>query len=188
MKINKARVGKVDVLFVDEIPQSTYPPTKGGYWRHMVPEEFKGKHVLILGVAGGTIARLLLKKYPKLKITGVDNNSLVMSVASQHFRVDEIKMKIIIEDAFGYVKRTRKKFDLILVDIWDGFMFPFKVLSSEFVGDCKKILNENGQIYINTPNLDFLAMESLKGGLRDDIGRNIIYRLKLTKEGESNKI
>ena len=183
MKINKIRVGKTDILLVGGIPQSAYPPPKGGYWKHMIPENLRGKHVLMLGTAGGTIARLLLKTYPHLKITAVDNNSLVMQAASQ-LRVDEIKMKIVIQDGFEYIKKCRKKFDLIIVDMWNDYWFPFKVLTPDFINNCKKILNEEGWIYINTPNLDFLAKEAITGpnALRDDLGRNVIYRMRLTRE------
>ena len=178
MKISKARIGKTDVLMVDGVPQSTYPPTEGGYWQHMIPDDFSGHSVLMLGVGGGTIARQLLEKYPKVKIIGVDNNSLLIQVAERQFHISEIDMEIIIQDGFEFIKDTKIKFDLIIVDMWEGYKFPFKVLSNEFIKHCQAKLNEGGQVYINTPSLDYLAQESLKGlnALRDDIGRNIIYR------------
>ena len=90
-------------------------------------------------------------------------------------------MEIIINDGFEFIKKTRLKFDLIIVDMWNGYWFPFKVLSPEFIKDCTMRLNKDGQVYINTPSLDYLAQESLKGlnASRDDIGRNIIYRFNL---------
>ena len=182
MKIEKGRVKKTDVLFVDGVIQSIYPPRNWGYWKEMIPENFKGKHVLLLGVAGGTIARLLLQKYPHIKITGVDNSGLVMNAASRQFKLDEVDMKLVIEDGFEYVKNCKKKFDLIVVDMWNGYWFPIKSLSPEFISDCKRILTESGQIYVNSPNLDFLASETITGpnAFRDDLGRNVIYRMKLT--------
>ena len=182
-KIAQVGIVKIDnyqILMVQNVPQSAYPPPEWGYWKHMIPENFTGKEVLVLGVGAGTIPRLLLKSYPHLKIIGVDNNSLITTTASRQFKLDEIKMDIEIEDGFEYVRKTKKKFDLILVDMWNGYWFPFKVLSKEFIEDCKSKLNDNGEIYINTPNLDFLAQESLKGltALRNDIGRNIIYQWK----------
>ena len=178
MNIAKAHIGNSDILLVEGVPQSIYPPSEGGYWKHMVPENFSGQTVLMLGIGAGTIPRLLLKSYPHLKITGVDNNSLITTTASQQFHLDEIPMDIKIEDGFEYIKKTKKKFDLIIVDMWNGYWFPFKVLTSEFKEDCLKALNKGGIVHINTPNLDFLAGETFKdmGALRDDIGQNIIYR------------
>ena len=183
MKIQKAEIGGVKVLLYDGVPQSTYPSADWGYWKHMIPLELSGDEVLLLGVGAGTIARLLLEKYPKAKITGVDNNSLVTTIASEHFRMSEIGLKLVIDDGFEYIEKTKKMFDLIIVDMWNGFWFPFKVLTKEFVDNCMKHLNQEGQVYINAPNLDSLAQETLTGlnAYKDDIGRNVIYRWKLTK-------
>ena len=183
MKIQKAEIGGVKVLLYDGVPQSTFPPADWGYWKHMIPAGLEGKEgleVLLLGVGAGTIARLLLARYPEAKITGVDNNSLVMDAATREFEMDKIKMELVFEDGFEYIKKNDKKFDLIIVDMWNGFWFPFKVLTKEFVDNCMKRLNEGGQVYINAPNLDNLAQESLKGmnAYKDDIGRNVIYRWK----------
>ena len=180
MNIQKAKIENIDVLLVDNVPQSAFPPPDWGYWNHMIPDGFAGKDILILGIGGGTIARLLLAKYPKLNILGIDNNPTLIMAATNSFNLGEIRMEIKIRDAFEYIKETKKKFDLIIVDMWNGYWFPFKVLSKEFIEDCKSKLNEEGQIYINTPNLDFLAQESLKGptALKNDIGRNVIYRWK----------
>lgn len=177
MNIQKATIEDTNVLLIDGVPQSTYPPTEGGYWRHMIPQDFIGQDVLLLGIGAGTIARLLLKSYPHLKITGVDNNSLILDAATRYFKLDEIHMDIVIDDGFEYIKKTEKKFDLIIVDMWNGYWFPFKSLSKEFITDCRNILNQEGQLFINTPNLDFLAQETLSGpqASRNDIGRNIIY-------------
>ena len=178
MKLEKIKVDNIEILLADGVPQSSYPPSDGGYWKHMVPDDFKGTYALILGLGGGTIARILLKKYPKLEITGVDNNPTLIMAATNSFNLGEIRMEIKIRDGFEYIKECKSKFDLIIVDMWNGYWFPFRVLSQEFIKDCRTALNENGQVYINTPSLDYLAKEALTGlnALRDDIGRNIIYR------------
>lgn len=176
MKLQKANIDGTEVFLVDGVPQSTYPPSEGGYWRHMIPQDFSGKKVLLLGVGAGTIARLLLDKYPDVEIIGVDNSDLVITMANQYFKLDEIKMEIIIQDGFEYIEETKKKFDLILVDMWNGYWFPARSLMKEFIDKCKDRLNKGGQVYINAPNLDCLAQESLPPtALRNDIGRNIIY-------------
>lgn len=175
MKIAKIKLESKNILLVDGIPQSIYPPSEGGYWQHMVPLE-KIDSALVLGVAGGTICRLLLEKNSDIQITAVDNSKEVIDYAKKYFELDKIKMKLFIDDAFEFVKKTPERYDYIAVDTWNGQYFPFSVLMEPFMSHVKRLLNENGQLYINTPNLDYLAMEQLKNGLRDDIGRNIIYR------------
>ena len=100
----------------------------------------------------------------------------MVDFARKHFKLKDIKMKVILKDAFQFVMDTPERYDYIAVDIWNGQWFPFTVLMPPFIDHCKRLLNENGWLYINTPSLDYFAMENMKGGLRDDIGRNIIYR------------
>ena len=175
MKITKEILDGTKVLFADSVPQSIYPPTGGGYWKHMIPEH-KIDSALVLGMGGATIPRLLIEKNPDISITAVDNSKRIINYAKKHFNLDELKMKIIIRDAFDFVMHTPERYDYIAVDIWNGRWFPFNVLLPPFITRCKDLLNENGVLYINTPHLDYYAAENLKGGLRDDVGRNIIYR------------
>ena len=177
MKIEKQDIDGVKVLLVDSIPQSVYPPSSGGYWQHMIPEG-KIDSALILGVGAGTICRLLLEKNPQTRITAVDNSKKVIEYATKHFNLKEIKMKLFIADAFEFITRTPERYDYIAVDIWNGYWFPFIILMPPFIDHCKALLNEGGWLYINTPNLDYFALENLREGLRDDIGRNILYRWK----------
>ena len=184
MNIQKAKIENTEVLLVDSVPQSAFPPPDWGYWKQMVPETMSGNEVLLLGIGAGTIARLLKDKFPKVKITGVDNNSTLIMSATNEFGLNEIGMEIVIEDGYEYVKKTKKRFDLIIVDMWNGYWFPIKSLSKEFIEDLKNILNDKGEVRINTPNLDYSAKEITEGleAYRDDIGRNVIYRFNLTKE------
>ena len=177
MKITKTKIDNVKVLLVDDIVQSAYPSSEGGYWRHMIPDEKVGS-ALILGLGAGTIARLLIEKNPEIDITAVDNSKTVIKFAKKHFNLDDVKMKVMIDDAFKFVKKTPERYDYIAVDIWNGQWFPFTVLMEPFINHCKRLLNPKGWLYINTPHLDYHAMENMKDGLRDDIGRNIIYRWK----------
>ena len=177
MIIEKQDIDETRILIVDGIPQSTYPPSQGGYWQHMIPDE-KVNLALILGLGAGTIPRLLLEKNPQCQITAVDNSKETIEFAKKHFKLKEIKMKIIIADAFDFITRCPLRFDYIAVDMWNGYWFPFTTLMPPFIDHCKALLNEGGWLYINTPNLDYFALKNMKEGLRDDIGMNIIYRWK----------
>jgi spermidine synthase len=180
MKIDKLTTGDLDVMVVDGVPQSVSGLPRGGYWPHLIPEE-EVKSALILGVAGGTIPRLLIEKYPQIELTCVDNSQEIVDWARENFDLSKINMDLVVQDGFFFVKTTSLKFDLIVVDMWDGYWFPFKSLTKEFIDQCKKRLNKGGWVYVNTPNLDWLAGQSFEGGLRDDIGQNIIYRVKKRK-------
>lgn len=178
----------VEVMLIDGVPQSLSGVPKRGYWHYMMPEE-KPQRVLLLGVGGGTIARELLEKWPDVEIVGVDISEEVIEWAKENFGLEELKMTLLIEDGFGYVDRVSqtpqliKKYDLILVDMWDGCWFPFRCMTAEFIEKCKKVLKKSGRIHINAPNLDYLAGEGLTGmtTYRNELGPNIIYKASLTR-------
>lgn len=174
MKPRIEKINQYKVLLCGNVPQSIYPLPEGGYWLEMVPEK-EPKSVLILGFGGGTIARAILKRYPKAKITGVENNPEIFSLSKKHMKLDEIKAKIIEEDAFKFVYETHKEFDLIIVDLWDGSQFQVRIFSPEFIEQCKRLLTDGGNIYINCPHLDQLAID--RGiQVRTEVGPNLIYK------------
>ena len=74
------------------------------------------KEVLILGLGGGTVAKLLRKKYPETKITGIDIDPTIVELGKKYLGLDQIKIDIKINDAQKELKSTKKKYDLIIVD------------------------------------------------------------------------
>lgn len=108
------------------------------YWIYMVPQ-FKPKSLLILGVAGGTIAGLIRKIYGQgVKITGVD-------IAAYKARYG---IKFVKTDAKDFVK-TCGHFDAVLIDLFpEGKLEVCDfVTTPEFAHDLSKIAD---YIIINT--------------------------------------
>ena len=177
MKNSKIRIEGIDgfsFLMAGDVPHSVYPPTAGGYWKHLV-SDVEPKKVLMLGIAGGTIARLILEKYPKAEITGVDYSPEILDWAKKYLKLDEIRMDIKIADAFDYVLKEEKKYDLIIVDLVDGYWYPIKVFSPSFVNELLRILNMGGQILINAPNLDWLVDQVFKPVYKKEVRENVIW-------------
>lgn len=113
---------------------SVYPCTEYltfGYWIYCVPQ-YKPKNVLLLGVAGGTVAGLIKKLYGEIPITGVD-----IEDCPNYYDIDFVKA-----DAKDYVKNC-EKFDCVIVDTYraeDVGMCEFAT-TKEFVEDLRKIAN-----------------------------------------------
>lgn len=160
-----------NILLVDQFPQSAYPP-HGGYYQYLIPDK-DPKTALVLGVGGATVCRLLLEKFPDIKITGVDNNPEVIQAAREHLKLDEVNMDLVVADAFEFIEKTTEKYGLIIVDLFNGYWFPLRVLSPPFVEKCKSLLVEGGSLYVNTPNLDLAG--SLQFTNKRGNSGNIIY-------------
>ncbi len=81
--------------------------------------------VLILGFGAGSVAKVISKKWPKAKITGVEIDPVVIKIAKEYFGVGKIpNLKIINQSAEGFIKKTKITYDLTLVDCYQGYKIP----------------------------------------------------------------
>lgn len=102
------------------------------------------KHCLVLGLGGGTVAKLIYKFWPGAKITGVDIDPIMVELGAKYLKLDVDKIKIIIGDAKKF--KIDKKYDLIIVDTYLGDkgveIIPEKadlvVFNKLFYGDKRK--------------------------------------------------
>lgn len=87
---------------------------------------------LILGLATGTLASIIVKKYKGIKVTGVEIDPVMIEIGKKYFDLDKIpNLKIVNIDANKY--KFNKKFDLILVDLYLGDQCPKFVYSNKFL-------------------------------------------------------
>jgi len=114
--------------------------------------------VLILGLGAGTVAKILVEKWPGIKITGVEIDPEVIKIGKKHFALDKTpNLKIMVGDGIKAVSHqlsviSHQKYDLILVDMYHGQEFPKEAESEEFLDGLKKILGKNGLIIFNRLN------------------------------------
>jgi len=78
------------------------------------------RSILILGLGGGSAARVVRALAPKAEIIGVELDPTVVSAAREHFDLDEIGVRIVEGDARRYLSRTRRTFDAVLEDVFVG--------------------------------------------------------------------
>jgi spermidine synthase len=76
--------------------------------------------VLILGLGGGSAARVARALAPRAQITGVEIDADVVRAARRWFDLDELGVEVVRMDAHRYLERTRKRFDVVLEDIFVG--------------------------------------------------------------------
>lgn len=113
-------------------------------------EERPVKKALILGLGGGTIAKILRKKYPDAKIVGVDLDPVIVQLGKEYFGLNKLNVEVSIADAFEMSQKIRKdKFDLICVDLYVGDKFPEKFATEEFVNNVQRLLSKGGYAIFN---------------------------------------
>ena len=76
------------------------------------------KSILMLGVAGGTALRTLRFLLPGVSLTGVDLDGELIDLAREEMDLDKTTARIIVDDAFRWMKENRRKFDIIIDDLY----------------------------------------------------------------------
>jgi len=122
------------------------------------------QHILILGVAGGSVVKTLTEEFNFDKqITGVELDPVVIKIANKFFNLNDISnFEIILDDANKYVAETKLLFDLIIIDIFEDCFMPEFLYSNQFTNNIKRILKPKGYIIFNTIVLNKTAEEKNK--------------------------
>lgn len=109
-------------------------------------------HILVLGVAGGSVIKTLREEVRHLgKITGVEIDPEIIEMANRYFGLDEIPdFELIIDDAFEFVLKTKEKYDLIIIDIFQDTVMPNFLFEKFFINRIGFLLNPDGYLLFNT--------------------------------------
>ncbi len=114
------------------------------------------ERILVLGVGGGSVFKTLVDeiKYKK-ELIGVEIDAEMIQIANDYFQLDKIpNLTIIIDDAFEFVLKTKKTYDLIIIDIFEDTKMPNFLYEKFFMHRIVDLLNNNGFILFNTMLLD----------------------------------
>lgn len=110
------------------------------------------EQILVLGVAGGSVIKTLVEEIKfKGEITGVEIDPEIIKIADAYFQLNEVKnLTIIIDDAFEYVLKTRNKYDLIIIDVFQDTTMPNFLFEPFFTNRVCFLLKSHGFILFNT--------------------------------------
>lgn len=121
------------------------------YWDYFIPLAFAfdRPRVLVLGLGCGTIPyQIGTITKGRAIIDGVEISRKIAGIAKNF--MPRVYGKIIVDDAFDYVARTRKRYDLVVLDVYDGSLnVPKKFFGPEFVSNVRGILSDDGILAIN---------------------------------------
>jgi spermidine synthase len=130
---------------------------------------------LILGLGGGTVAKLIRKNLPEAKITGVDIDPEMIELGKKYLGLDELDVDIKIQDALVAAKRLMVKanetlrderYDLVIVDLYQGDNFPEKFATEEFIELARTVLTSSGMAVFNRLYYGDKRPEAVKFGLK----------------------
>lgn len=141
---------------------------------------------LILGVAGGSVIKTLKEEFDfNGKIIGVELDKKTIEIANTYFGLNKLTdVEIINDDAQNFVSNTDKKFDLIIIDIFQDNIMPNFLFEEKFLSELKIILNEKGSILFNSiavTSLDYKRNVKLENDFKE-----LFFQVKKIPKVEGN--
>jgi spermidine synthase len=108
---------------------------------------------LVLGLGGGTVAKLIRKNWPEAKITGVDIDPHMVELGRKYLGLDDKNVEIKIADALDFLtvhsSRSTVHFDLIIVDLYNGDKYPEKFETENYIHLVRSLLSRCGVAVFN---------------------------------------
>jgi len=78
------------------------------------------RRVLLIGLAAGSVARVVRAIAPKAEIVGVERDADVLDAAERHFGLSRLGIEVVEDDAERFLERERRHFDVLLDDVFIG--------------------------------------------------------------------
>ena len=92
--------------------------------------------ILILGLGAGSAAEIINKNWFKAEITGIELDKTMIILGKKYFSLNKIEnLNINICDAIQWMEKNakKKKFDLVIVDLYIGSNSPNQVSGDKFL-------------------------------------------------------
>ncbi len=139
-------------FFLDDHDKLVFPYAKMVLTSLLVQDN--PQRILIIGLGGGTLVHTYSLLFPQAEIIVAEIDEAVVDVAEEYFdfRTTD-KIKAVAEDGRLYIKRAglrNEKFDLVILDAFNGDYIPEHLMTAEFLEEVKKLLPPNGMVVANT--------------------------------------
>ena len=108
------------------------------------------KSVLVIGLGGGTVPKRFVRDYPQVTVDAVEIDPAVIKIAQRYFFVEPgPRLKVHESDGRQFLRRTKRKWDMILLDAYYADTVPFFLTTREFFTLAKSRLNPGGVLVNN---------------------------------------
>lgn len=161
-------------------------------FKHYKINENPINDVLILGFGAGSVAHILQNDFKlDCHITGLEIDPVVLELGHKYFHTNSYKnTEIICADAFDFIQKDTKMYDLIVIDLFIETRVPVQFLKPEFIHLVKNRIRNGGYLFFNkTSENQFHKHETLH--LKDNmikIFKHEIDTLNIKSVGCKNSV
>ena len=108
------------------------------------------RHVLMIGLGGGSLAKFCYRRLPRTRITVVEISADVIALRDE-FAIppDDARFEIIREDGAAFLKQARVSPDVILIDAFDEVGVSPSLATSEFYESASRCMTPDGVLVMN---------------------------------------
>jgi len=115
------------------------------------PDPAWPKSVLLIGLGAGSLVKFLYRHRPHAALTVVELSPQVVAAATQYFKLPDDPARLVVEvgDGAAYVASATRRFDLILLDGFDGRGRAGALDTTEFYRAARQRLSATGFLVAN---------------------------------------
>lgn len=108
------------------------------------------RHVAMIGLGGGSIAKYCHRYLPETQITVVEINPDVIALRSEFaIPADSARFRVQLGDGAAWVAQAHILPDVLIVDGFDSAGLPAALSSQKFYDDCFAALSDDGILVVN---------------------------------------
>ena len=122
-----------------------------GYFHAALALKANATRVLAVGLGGGSVVKRMWRDYPHMTIDAVELDPAVLSIAREYFALPkDPRIRITVGDGRRFLEDAEgETWDLILVDAFDDFEIPHRLVTEEFIRTARSRLADDGVMAYN---------------------------------------
>lgn len=150
--VHDAALG-VQSLYTPGTAYTNSPYDVFGLLPYLVTGQEQRRSVLLLGLGGGNIVRLFeehLGSQFSFDITAVEIDPVVVDMARKYFDLDQLDVRVVIDDARHFLPNDTHQYDIIVIDAYTHeTQIPVMLATQEFFQQTRQHLAPGGVMGIN---------------------------------------
>jgi len=108
------------------------------------------RRVLFVGLGGGSIPKRFWRDYPDVVVDVAELDPMVVDVAKRFFALpDDRRLQVTVADGRLFLRNTRERYDLIVLDAYYAEAIPFHLTTREFMQLTRFRLTPGGVVVSN---------------------------------------